>query len=379
MLRLSARPHHVGSPYDKRTRNGFWRNFKELGSRREHRDLRCAVPHAQRSAPSNCVEPTRFVAKLEEPAVAVDPTSNQKKEQLPTYNAYSADGDVTAPLVYVNYGIPEDYEQLERLGVSVKNAIVIARYGGSWRGIKPKVAAEHGAVGCIIYSDPREDGYCRGRCVSERRVASVRGRAARKRDGYAALSGRSADARSGSDAGCQTPSDQRSQEHYDQIPVLPISYGDAQPLLAALEGPVAPAPWRGSLPITYHIGPGPAKVHLKVKFNWDIKRIYDVIVRIPGSSEPERWVIRGNHHDAWVNGAEDPRLRPAVAEMEEARGLALLVEAGLAARSALSSIAFGMARRRGCWARPSGRRRTRTSCASTLPCISIRTRTDADS
>ena len=112
-----------------------------------------------------------------------------------------------------------------------------------------------------------------------------------------------------------------------KIPVLPISYADAQPLLAALKGEVVPDAWRGSLPQTYHVGPGPAKVHLKVQSNWDIKPLYDVIVKIPGSTNPDEWVVRGNHHDAWVNGAEDP-ISGTVALMEEARAFATLLKQG---------------------------------------------------
>src|SRR5438105_1160408 len=161
MQRLSARPHHVGSPYDKDNAEWMLAKFKEWGldANIESFDVLFPTPKVR---VVELVEPTKFTAKLQEPALAIDPTSNQQTEQLPTYNAYSGDGDVTAPLVYVNYGIPDDYEKLERLGVSVKGAIVIARYGESWRGIKPKVAAEHGAVGCLIYSDPRDDGYFEG-------------------------------------------------------------------------------------------------------------------------------------------------------------------------------------------------------------------------
>ena len=200
----------------------------------------------------------------------MDPTSGQQDEQLPTFNIYSRDGDVTAPLVYVNYGIPSDYEQLERLGISVKGAIVISRYGGSWRGIKPKVAAEHGAVGCIIYSDPKDDGYSQGETFPN---GSWRPREGVQRgsvldnplypgDPLTPNIGATADAK-------RLPIDQAPT--ITKIPVLPISYGDAQPLLEALSGPVAPEDWRGALPITYHIGPGPAKVHFVAKFNWDMK------------------------------------------------------------------------------------------------------------
>ena len=163
MQRLSARPHHVGSAYGKDNAEWILARFKEWGwsAEIERFDVLFPTPEERRL---ELIEPTKFTAELEEPAVAVDPTSGQKAEQLPSYNAYSIDGDVTAPLVYVNYGRAEDYEFLDRLGISVRGAIVIARYGQSWRGIKPKLAAEHGAVGCLIYSDPRDDGYAMGPC-----------------------------------------------------------------------------------------------------------------------------------------------------------------------------------------------------------------------
>ena len=178
--RLSARPHHVGSAYDKDNAEWMLARFKEWGwdATIERFDVLFPTPKTRLL---EMVAPTRFVATLDEPALAMDPTSSQKAEQLPTYNAYSIDGDVTAPLVYVNYGRPADYEELERLGVSVKGAIVIARYGASWRGIKPKVAAEHGAVGCLIYSDPKDDGYFGGEVFPEGPMRAERRRAARQR------------------------------------------------------------------------------------------------------------------------------------------------------------------------------------------------------
>ena len=271
------------------------------------------------------IAPTTFKAKLQEPPVSIDPTSNQQAEQLPTYNAYSVDGDVTAPLVYVNQGVRADYEKLDRLGISVKGAIVIVRYGGAWRGIKPKVAAEHGAVGCIIYSDPRNDGYAPGDVFPKGAYRPEQG----------VQRGAVTDTYYGGDPltpGYGATKDAKRLPIKDnpqitKIPVMPISYGDAQPLLEALGGQTVPAEWRGGLPITYHVGPGPAKVHLKVSSNWDIKPVYDVIGRIPGSTFPDQWIIRGNHHDAWVNGAEDP-ISGLVAVLEEARSFSELVKQG---------------------------------------------------
>ncbi len=325
MARLSARPHHVGSPYDKDNAEWVLAQLKAWGweATIERFDVLFPTP---KERVLELVTPTRFVAKLEEPTFPADPTSAQKAEQLPTYNAYSADGDVTAPLVYVNYGRPADYEQLDRLGVSVSGAIVIARYGASWRGIKPKVAAEHGAVGCLIYSDPRDDGYFGGEVFPEGPM--------RPRDGVQRGSVMDMPIYPGDPLtpGVGATPDARRLAVKDaatimKIPVLPISYGDAQPLLAALKGPLAPAPWRGALPITYHVGPGPATVHLKLVFNWDTKPIYDVIGRLPGSTYPDEWIIRGNHHDAWVNGAGDP-ISGLSAELEEARALGELLKQG---------------------------------------------------
>jgi N-acetylated-alpha-linked acidic dipeptidase len=326
MKRLSARPHHVGSPYDKDNAEWILAHFKEWGldAHIEQFDVLFPTPKVR---VLEMVAPTKFTAKLEEPALAVDPTSNQKSEQLPTYNAYSIDGDVTAPLVFVNYGLPEDYEKLDRLGISVKGAIVIAKYLHSWRGIKPKVAAEHGAIGCLIYSEPQDDGYTRDNVFP---VGPMR-----PPDGV--QRGSVMDFPSNSPGDPLTPGvgatpDAKRLELKDaksitKIPVLPISYGDAQPLLTALAGPMAPEEWRGTLPIPYHVGPGPAQVHLKVAFNWDIKPVYDVIAKIPGSVAPDEWIIRGNHHDAWVNGAEDP-ISAQVSLLEEARALSLLLKQG---------------------------------------------------
>jgi N-acetylated-alpha-linked acidic dipeptidase len=326
MRLLSARPHHVGSPYDKQNAEWILARFKEWGFDAHIETFNVLFP-TPKVRLLEMVEPTKFTAKLEEPALAVDPTSNQKSEQLPTYNAYSIDGDVTAPLVFVNYGLPEDYEKLDRLGISVKGAIVIAKYLHSWRGVKPKVAAEHGAIGCLIYSEPQDDGYTRDDVFPEGPMRNPEGVQRGSVMDFASVSpgdpltpgvGATADAKR------LALSEAKS---LTKIPVLPISYGDAQPLLASLKGPMAPESWRGSLPISYHVGPGPAKVHLKVAFNWDLKPVNDVIAKIPGSVAPDEWIVRGNHHDAWVNGAEDP-ISAQVAMLEEARALGLLLKQG---------------------------------------------------
>jgi N-acetylated-alpha-linked acidic dipeptidase len=326
LQRLSARPHNVGSPYDKDNAEWIASKFKEFGLDTQIESFSVLYPTPKERLVELVDGGPHFAAKLQEPVVPEDPTSNQTAEQLPTYNAYSIDGDVTAPLVYVNYGLPEDYDILDRLGISVKGAIIVARYGHSWRGIKPQVGAEHGAVGCLIYSDPRDDGYAGGDVFPEGawrpsegvQRGSVQDSTVYMGDPLTPGVGATADAK-------RIPI--AESKSLTKIPVLPISYADAQPLLAAITGRVAPRTWQGGLPITYHLGPGAAKVHLKMLSNWDMKPLYDVIGKVPGSTIPDEWVIRGNHHDAWVNGAEDP-LSGAVAVLEEARAIGELLKQG---------------------------------------------------
>ena len=325
MERLSARPHHVGSAYDRNNAEWLLAKLREWGLDAQIESFDVLFPTPKERL-IEMVAPHRFVARIEEPTVPGDPTSAQHDEQLPTYNAYSIDGDVTGPLVYVNHGVPDDYETLERQGVSVKGAIVIARYGGSWRGVKPKVAAEHGAIGCLIYSDPRDDGFAPGlpfpagafRPKNGVQRGSVLDMPVYPGDPLTPGVGATPDAK-------RLPISEAVT--LTKIPVMPISYADAQPLLEALEGRTVPAAWRGGLPITYRFGPGPAKVHLKLKFNWDQKPLYDVIARIPGALYPDEWILRGNHHDAWVNGAEDP-VSGTISVMEEARAMAALLHEG---------------------------------------------------
>lgn len=325
MQRLSARPHHVGSPYDKDNAEWLLAQLKSYGLDAQIEQFSALFP-TPKSRKLELLGPTPFTAKLQEPAISVDPTSSQTSEQLPTYNAYSRDGDVTAPLVYVNFGRQEDYEELDRMGVSVKGAIVIARYGMSWRGVKPKVAAEHGAVGCIIYSDPHEDGYYRGDLYPEGLMRPAEGAQRGSVMDMPVYPGDPQTPGVGAVAGVKLiPLDQ--VQTITKIPVLPISYADATPFLKALGGQVAPQSWRGALPFTYHVGPSTVEAHLALSFNWDRKPLYDVVARIPGKKFPDEWVIRGNHHDAWVNGAADPS-SGASSELEEARALGELLKQG---------------------------------------------------
>ena len=322
MQLLSARPHHVGSPYDKQNAEWILEQYKRWGWDAHIETFQVLFPTPK----SRLLEMGAWRAKLEEPTLAIDPTSGQKDEQLPTYNAYSPDGDVTAPLIYVNYGLVDDYEQLARQGIDVKGAIVLARYGHSWRGIKPKLAAEHGAVGCLIFSDPADDGF--------REDAVFPDGPMRPSQGVQRGSVLDAPLYPGDPLtpGVGATADAKRLKREDaaslaKIPTLPISYGDAQPLLAALAGPGAPESWRGALPLTYRIGPSTTKVHLQLAFNWDLKPVNDVIATMRGSEEPDVWILRANHHDGWVNGAADP-ISGQVALLEEARALGQLAQSG---------------------------------------------------
>src|SRR5258706_1988259 len=322
---LSAEPHHVGSAYDEKNARWILAKFREFGL---EASIETFYPlfATPRERLVELVAPVSFRAGLAEPPVPGDPTSSQTAAQLPTYNVYSIDGDVTADLVYVNYGVPADYERLERLGVDVRGRIVIARYGASWRGIKPKVAAEHGAIGCLIYSDPRDDGYFSGDVYPK---GPYRPPLGVQRGSVSDGPLYSGDPLTPGVGATKPPAhfDLKDAQTLTKIPVLPISYADAEPLLSALGGPVAPREWRGALPITYHVGPGPAKVHLKVAFDWKITPVRDVIARIPGAVSPDEGVIRGNHHDAWVNGSNDP-VSGMSALLEEARALGVLLKEG---------------------------------------------------
>ncbi len=325
MQKLTARPHHLGSAYDRENAEWILAKFQEWGLDAEIESYDVLFPTPKERI-VQLVSPTNFTAGLQEPVIPEDATSAQQDEQLPGYHAYSADGDVTAELVYVNYGIPADYEYLDRLGISVQGKIVIAKYGGSWRGIKPKVAAEHGAVGCLIYSDPQGDGYVKG---DEYPAGPWRTPDAVQRGSVMDMPLYPGDPLTpGVGATKNAKRLKRSEvETFTKIPVLPLSHADALPLLAALDGPVVPESWRGALPLTYHIGPGPARVRLKVESSWDMKEIYNVIAKIAGHKYPDEWIIRGNHHDAWVSGATDP-ISGMVALMEEARAMSELVKAG---------------------------------------------------
>ncbi len=322
---LSAKPHHPGSEHGRVNIDYMAERFASWGFEVEVEwfDILLPVPVKREL---ELLEPDAYTAGLLEDVVEGDASSAERDEVLPPYNAFSVDGDVTAELVFVNYGIPEDYELLERYGVDVSGKIVIAKYGRSWRGIKPKLAAEKGAIGALIYSDPADDGYAAGDVYP---VGPFKNESGVQRGSVMDMPLYPGDVLT---PGKPAIKGTRRLNREDaptltRIPVLPISYRDAEPLLAALGGETVPREWQGGLPITYHIGPGPGKVRLALGFDWQTIKVGNVIARMKGAIYPDQWVLRGNHHDGWNHGAADP-VSGMVALMDEARSLARLAEAG---------------------------------------------------
>ncbi len=337
MKRLTAHAHHLGSPYNKANAEFLAAQFRAWGFETAIEEFEVLFP-TPKTRVLEMTAPTHVAMRLRESPLREDGTSGQTREQLPTYNAYSIDGNVTAPVVYVNYGIPKDYETLAAKGVDVKGKIVLARYGGSWRGIKPKVAAEHGAVGCLIYSDPRDDGYFAGDVYPKGAFRNATGAQRGSVADMPLFPGDPLTPNIGAVKGAARLA-LKDAPTLTKIPTLPISYSDALPLLHALGGPVAPEAWRGALPLTYHIGPGPTSAHLKLAFDWRTVTARDVIAKLPGADYPDEWVIRGNHYDAWVFGAEDP-ISGTVALLAEAKALGALAQSGWKPRRTLVYCAW---------------------------------------
>jgi N-acetylated-alpha-linked acidic dipeptidase len=322
MEAIAHTPHVAGQPSSKRVADYALAKFKEFGLDARFEEFEAMMPWPVETT-VDLIAPEKYSLRVKEPVLPEDPDSG---DQTPLYNAYSSDGNVTGEVVYVNYGMPADYEKLKELGVDVKGKIVIARYGAGWRGIKPKVAYEHGAIGCLIYSDPRDDGYYAGDVYPTGPYRPEFGAQRGSVMDMPVFAGDPLTPGWGSEPGGKKNRLEDAQTIL-KIPVLPISYGDAAPILRQLKGKVVPNEWKGALPFTYHVGPGPAQVHMNLKFEWKNRPLYDVIARIPGSTRPDEWIIFGNHHDAWVNGADDPT-SGAVSLMETARGLGELLKSG---------------------------------------------------
>jgi N-acetylated-alpha-linked acidic dipeptidase len=321
---LSSEANNVGSPHDKANAEAVRDLFKQWGWDAQIETFEVLYPTLKQHT-LEMVGPEKFVASLKEPPIAGD-ESSARTDGMPAYNIYGGDGDVTGDLVYLNFGMPDDYKDLARRGIDVKGKIVIARYGGGWRGLKPKLAQEHGAVGCIIYSDPKDDGYGPGDVYPKGGFRPPEGLQRGSVQDMTLYAGDPLTPGVGATKNAKRLKIDQAKTIL-KIPVLPISYADAQPLLAALGGPVAPPSWRGALPITYHFGPGPAKVHLAISSDWGMKTLYDVIAKIPGAEQPNEWIVRGNHRDGWVFGAWDP-LSGQVAMLAEAKAIGALLKSG---------------------------------------------------
>ena len=325
LKQMSSQPNQVGSPHDKANAEFMLAKFREWGWDAHIETFNVLYPSPKKEG-LELLGPHPYTATLSEPPIAGDSTSNIREGALPPYNVFGGDGDVTAELVYANYGMPDDYKALARRGIDVRGKIVITRYGGGWRGLKPKLAQQHGAVGCLIYSDPKDDGYAQGDVYPQGGWRPAQGV---QRGSVADMQQYPGDPLTpgiGSTPGAKRLAIKDAKTIL-KIPVLPISYADATPLLQALTGPVAPPSWRGSLPLTYHVGPSVAKVHLTVLSDWGQKPIYDVIATLKGATAPDQWIVRGNHHDGWVFGAWDP-LAGNVALLEEAKAIGALVKQG---------------------------------------------------
>ena len=327
LKQLAAEPNHVGSAHDKANADWILAQLKSWGWDARIETFWVLYPTPISEALELVSGPgAGFKATLQEPAIPGDESSTRTKDALPAYVAFQGDGDVTANAVYVNYGMPTDYDALERMGISVKGKIVIARYGQGWRGLKPKLAQDHGAIGCIIYSDPRDDGYATDDVYPKGAARPPHGF---QRGSVADMTLYPGDPLT---PGVGATKDAKRLDRKDaptilKIPTLPISYADAQVLLQALDGPVAPPSWRGSLPITYHVGGSGGQIHLAVKSDWSLKPLYDVVGTLKGRERPNEWIVRGNHHDGWVMGASDP-LSGQIALLAEAKALGGFVKAG---------------------------------------------------
>jgi N-acetylated-alpha-linked acidic dipeptidase len=330
MRTMASQPNQVGSPHDKANAEFELEKFKSWGWSAHIETFRVLYPTP--ISESLTLEGDKpFKASLTEPPVAGDEATQQVSTELPAYVAYQGDGDVTAPLVYVNYGMPEDYRLLAQYGVSVAGKIVIARYGEGWRGLKPRLAQEHGASGCIIYSDPSGDGYAVDKTYPDGPMRPPHGV---QRGSVADMTLFPGDPLTAGLPQGAPPRRRQDAPTIMRIPVLPISYADAQVFLSGIGGQVAPRGWRGSLPITYHVGPSEMAAHLVVKSDWSEKTIYDVIATMPGADLADQWVLRGNHHDGWVFGASDP-LSGQVALMAEAQAFGALAKQGWRPRRTL--------------------------------------------
>ena len=319
---LSAEAHVAGTPAQERTRDYVLAQMRAMGLETEVRSYSVFMPHAT-SARLWRVAPGEKELLLDEPAVEGDSTSTQW--QYPTVNGYSGVGEATGDVVFVNYGLIEDYARLDSLGVSVRGHIAVARYGRSFRGIKAREAERHGAVALLLYSDPQSDGYVRGDVYPEGPM--------RNWDGVqrgSVFNGAGDPATPGYASTADAPRLSADRTGLPRIPVVPISYRNASELLAGLRGRDVPTGWQGGLPFRYHVGPGPivARVHVDDdRATHGTKQIHDTFGIVRGTEAPDELVIIGAHRDAWGPGAAD-NVSGTVSVLEAARAVADAVRAG---------------------------------------------------
>jgi N-acetylated-alpha-linked acidic dipeptidase len=319
---LSRQTHVAGTPAQAVTRDYVIDQMRRWGLETEVRSYDIWMPHATTVRVAR-VSPTPKELPLAEPAVAGDPSS--ALAQYPTVNGYSGEGDVTGEIVYVNYGLIEDYAQLDSMGVSVRGKIAVARYGRSFRGIKAREAQRHGAVGLLIYSDPQDDGFVRGDVYPDgpmRPAFGVQRGSILNSNGDPSTPGYASTA--------NAPRLRPEQIDVPRIPVVPVSYGNAGELLRFVRGRDVPQTWQGALPFRYHVGPGPVRARVTVRddrASRPLKPIHDTFGVVRGSEFPNELVIIGAHRDGWGPGTAD-NVSGTVSVLEAARAIAEQLKSG---------------------------------------------------
>ncbi len=325
---LTSAPHVAGSPEDYRNAEYVLDRYKAAGLDAYIQPYKVwmGLPLDIRV---DVVAPEGVVMHGPSPERVSDDPFQKDPRILPAFNEYSPSGDVTAEVIYANYGRPEDFKKLQEMGIDLKGKIVICRYGEVFRGVKPSIASQYGAAGVILYSDPWDDGYFKGdkypkgpwRPDTGVQRGSVQYLFKYPGDpttpGIASVPDLPAEKRTPPEKAIDLP----------RIPVTPLSYADATPILQNLGGPESPRSWQGALPFTYHVGPGPVKVHMTIKIAYQYTTIWDVIGMVKGSELPNEWVVVGNHRDAWVYGAVDPNSGTA-SQLEAVHGVGELLKTG---------------------------------------------------
>ena len=325
---LTAAPHMAGTPEDRKTAEYVAAKFREAGLETRIDEYKVWMNYPVEIRVTMTAPPGVHLKAPSRARVSRDPYQDDPRI-VPPFSGSSPSGDVEREVVYANYGRPEDFDKLKQMGIDVRGKIVLVRYGENFRGVKSFVAQRAGAAGVIIYSDPIDDGYFRGDAYPK---GPFRLETAAQRGSIEYMFEYPGDVTTPGVASVPSlPMDQRVPPDkavaLPKIPTTPISYGDARPILENLGGPETPREWQGGLPFTYHIGPGPVRVHMVLKMDYQYRTIWNVIGTVRGSELPDEWVIAGNHRDAWVFGAVDPNSGTA-ALLETAHGIGSLLKSG---------------------------------------------------